>query len=196
MGLYDSGTYNNPFDDQRETARERLLSLLDEQKRADQAVATQSDRIGNNKTMQVNSDWIGRGLKGAALGAPFGGVGAAIGGGLGALSGLVGGISAHHKKGEGWLSSIKDTLFENPATAFDSAVSSPLVASGVANLSSGYAANNSRQSSAYDYLGEPHLSDRGSGLHAGLTGPSYGNGPQTTMNKQPFQFSDDEYKYR
>jgi len=188
MGTYDSSTYGggNAYSDQRESARSRLLGLLDQQRQAEEALTAKRKQQAGEANMDAASEWMGRGLKGAAMGSPFGPMGAAIGGGIGALSGILGGTLAHHKAGEGWLSSIGDTLTENPLHGLDSALGSPLVGAGIANLAGGANGGSSRNASVTDYLRQP----TGAKGSSGLSGPSYGAGPKFGAD-QPFKFSSD-----
>lgn len=180
MGLYDQGSYSggsNQFSDQRQSARDRLLGLLDEQKSADSQAAEASRQNDFNQRLGEKGNFISKGLGGAGMGMMLGGpVGAAIGGGLTALPSLLGGIFGHQKRGEGGLESIINTV----TGSIGDTVSNPQALASAAMLGKGL----SKPGSAESYLSK-HSQNLGSGTHMAPSGSTYG----PAMPSPRFQFS-------
>lgn len=180
MGAYDQGSYSsggNKFSDERQSARDRLLSLLDSQKAADQTAADAARSNAFNQQLGERGDFIGKGLGGASLGMMLGGgpIGAAVGAGLGAVPSLLGGIFGHKKRGEGTLESIINTV----GGSIDKTLTNPYAIASAAQLGRGMR----KPGSAEDYLSK--YTDMGSGTHMAPSGSTYG----PAMPSPRFQFS-------
>lgn len=119
MGYFENGTYSgidNPYSEERQSARDRFSKALDQQSSADKNLMTAQAQQQNQQQYTQDKQALGsQAAKGALMGAGIGGpVGGAIGAGIGGFSGLNTAYGARRAHGEGGIEALLHSLTDVP----------------------------------------------------------------------------------